>query len=185
MSGLTQSGIVFGNGQSLSKDPLRTMTEYLGLSNKTITGGWVHSAYINGRNARGTYYNDRHTTTADSYGNITGYTNAGYNRIEVTNFTDSAMRINLIGGIFSSTDDYWQYIVYRDGSPIDSSNHVGGAQVINSGQQIGNGGNRTTTIQQDISANSTTAFWLYATIFNGSGGDQVGPYLASTFNSWV
>lgn len=185
MSTLTQGGIVFGNGQLLTKDPMRTMTEYLGISNRTLQGGWIHTAYLAGRNARGTYYNDRHTTSTDVYGNVTGYTNAGYNRIEVTNYTDTTLRINLIGGIFSSTDDYWQYLVYRDGSPSGVSTHVGGAQVINSGQQIGNGGNRTTTIQQDIAPNTTTAFWLYATIFNGSGGDQVGPYLASTFNSWV
>lgn len=189
MANLTQAGIVFGNGQVLTKDPMRSMTEYLGISNRSLNANnYVWSAYLAGRNGRGTFYNDSHSAVVgnDGYGSyIAGYNNAGYNRIEVTNYTDSNMRVNIVGGIISETDDYWQYLVYRDGSPSSISNHVGGAQVINSGQQLAYSGVHTTTIQQDIAANSTTAFWLYATVFNGSGSDALRSVLSSTFNSWI
>ena len=183
MSQLTQGGVTFGNGQSLSKDPLRIVTEVLGLSNRSIpTNVYVWNVNLNGRNGRGIYYNDYHNY--DSYYGT--FTYGGQNKIVVTNYTDSNMRVNVTGGVYDETDDIWRYLVYRDGGAVSPTQHSGGTLIIDSGNQAPGGvGPFTTTVTQDIAANSSATFWLYASVLNGSNYDALRPYLAATFNSWI
>ena len=189
MANLTQAGVTFGNGQVLTKDPVRLMTEQLGLSNKNLNpsgSNYVWNVNLSGRNGRGVYYNDYHIPQGDSYGNIIGWTYGGQNKITVTNYSDSNMRINVIGGIYDNTDDAWRYYVVRDGSAVSPTQHSGGTVIIDSGSQAqGPVGPYTTTTTQDISANSSATFWLYASVLYGSNYDALRPYLASTFNSWI
>ena len=183
MSQLTQAGIVFGNGQVLTKDPVRLMTEILGLSNKSLenTSAYASFFYYGANSGRGTYYNTRYSD--DGYGNLTYI---GQNKLTVTNYSDTTMRVNVTGGIFDYTDDTWRYYVMRDGSAISSSQHSGGTMIIDSGNQAPGGvGPYTTLVYQDIAANSSTTFWLYNSILAGSNYDKLSPYLTVSFNSWV
>lgn len=184
MANLTQAGIVFGNGQALTKDPVRLMTEILGLSNKSLENTSAYASWfsnISGLNGRGTYYNTRYSD--DGYGN---YTYIGQNKLTVTNYSDTNMRVNVTGGIFDYTDDTWRHYVMRDGSAVSSSQHSGGTMIIDSENQAPGGvGPYTTTVTQDIAANSSATFWLYTSVLNGSNYDKLSPYLACSFNSWI
>jgi len=195
MAQLTQGGIVFGNGQPLTKDPMRVIVENLGTGlnggagyypNTTSTGQryvWSNQSGIpnNGRGALyGTYYT---AVTCDKYGCT--WTYGGQNVLTVTNITDSTMRINLICGVFSTTDDTYKYLVYSGGSQANSTTHSGGTLIIDSGNIAGNNQLRTTTVTRDIPANSSVSFWLYAGVLNGSNLDQLQPHMRASFNSWI
>ena len=186
MSQLTSSGIIFGNGQLLTKDPLRVMTQLNGLginsyANSTSRKIWDNS-YSSPIGIRGVMYGVAYTT--DGKGT---WVSQGAVNVTVTNFTDVTLRVNVVAGVYDFTDDSYRYVLYRDGSQTNSSTHSGGTMIIDSGtvNTSGAGGTLyTTSVTQDISANSSTTLWLYAGVMSGSSGDYLCPYIATSFNSF-
>lgn len=190
MSLVTQSGIVFGNGDILNKDPMRMLTQLTGLGfpapiNGSMTGGtyFIWNSSIGGANARGVLYGVYWNLVSN--GKTSYYSQIGASAITVSNYTDSNMRITLVGGVYSGTDDYYRFTVYRDGSQVNSYTHSGGTLVMDSGSLIGVNQLRTSTITQDIASNTSSTFYLYAGVLGGSNYDSLSPVLKASFNSWI
>lgn len=190
MAQLTSSGIAFGNGELLTKDPCKILVANFGLGLPTLPNSSAGSPYYIWSSESGTpigargalygvvYYSDGKGT----------WTYSQQSKITVTNFTDTNMRINLVSGVRDSSDDTIQYRVYRGGSQTNATTHSGGTLIYDTGgvAPAGNSGALySNTMTQDIAANTSVDFWLYAGVLNGSAFDYLRPYLVSTFNAWI
>lgn len=187
MATLNNSGIVFSNGEVLYRDPMKVITQYTNAAGFGTIGAqnaaYSNASWINGtpNQTRGVLYNTRYSY--DTYSGAVVY--LGVTQITINNLTDSAtMRINIVGGVASSSDDTYRYYVVRGGSIVNSSTHSGGTVLIDS-TTSGSGVFRSTSITQDIGPNSSATFTHYSGVLNGSSFDYLTPYLSISFNAWV
>lgn len=186
------NGIRFNNGDMLSRDPMKAIMQYTNAAGYTVIGtvtdsdnniSWYSGGFIP-NSSRGTLYNTRYTLNKDSEGLPNGAVYAGYNQITINNLSDSTLRINVVGGVYSVSDDTYRYYVIRGGSVVNSTTHSGGTIIIDS-TTTGSGTFRSTLVTQDIPPNSSVAFTHYSGVLSGSNLDKLNVYFTISFNNWL
>ncbi len=186
------NGIRFSNGDTLSRDPMKAIMQYTSAAGygaiTTTTDSEVNISWYSGgqvpNNGRGALYNTRYQLFTDEFGTPVSATYLGANQFTINNLSDSTLRINVVGGVFSRCDDTYRYYVIRGGAIVNSTTHSGGTSIIDS-TTSGFNVLRTTTTTQDIPPNSSVTFTHYSGVLSGASIDKLNVYFTISFNSWL